>query len=153
MFGLIDKPNRLFTCIPCRGELDVIPQVGFSRSFGPITIFLYYFAQITHFSKTYSNNKLLLNHFVLRKIILQYFTHAFICFYSSGSVKKGEKIKVLRSSNFHVEIISLPLPPTIGTVVIWSYLRNVTAEKRFTFPSLCGSTSIKKHYFCYLPNK
>ena len=47
-------------------------------------------------------NKLLLNHFVLRKTILQYFTHAFICFDASWSVKTGEKIKVLRSSNFHV---------------------------------------------------
>ena len=39
--------------------------------------------------------------FSLIKTILQYFTHAFICFYASWSVKKGEKIKVLRSSNFH----------------------------------------------------
>ena len=62
---------------------DVPLQVGFSRDFGPGTICLYYFDHISHFPKTVSTNKLPLNHFVLRKTILQYFTHAFICFYAS----------------------------------------------------------------------
>ena len=57
----LPTPNRLFTCIPCRGEPDVSPQVGFSRGFWTRNNLPVLFRSYFSFPKTYSTNKLLLN--------------------------------------------------------------------------------------------
>ena len=82
---------------------DVSHHVGFSRGFGAGTIACIISLIFLIFLKQ-SANKLLFNHFVLRKnnsTIFHSCFHLFLCFVIS---EKCEKIRVLRRlrSNFHV---------------------------------------------------
>ena len=72
-----------------------------------------------------------------------------------SSLKSVSRYVSYREASIAIRIVSwgeciiaaLIRSPTIGTVVIQSYRRNVTAEKWFTFHSLYGFTRFAFEYF------